>query len=157
MAAVTRRARGRRCCSPWARTSCRSRWSASIPSTEPRTFRFVQHDRGRAAISQPGETGAVVVGQAIADRLSPDSTTRSWRRRSGQGGDIESALFRIVGIVRTGSEDIDATICQVALADVERLTGLAGAGEVTLVLDDWRRADAAKAALRRARRRAATT
>jgi lipoprotein-releasing system permease protein len=56
-------------------------------------------------------------------------------------------LLRIVGIVASGSEEIDATICQVVLGDVERLTGLAGAGEVTLILDDWRRTDAVKATL----------
>ena len=65
----------------------------------------------------------------------------------GKTGDIESMLLRIVGIVRTGSDEIDATICQVVLADVERLTGLAGIGEVTLILDDWERVDAAKAVL----------
>ena len=74
-------------------------------------------------------------------------TTRSWRRRSAQTGDIESMLLRIVGIVRTGSDEIDATICQVVLADVDRLTGLTGIGEVTLILDDWERVDAVKAAL----------
>ena len=65
----------------------------------------------------------------------------------GKGGDIESIMLRIVGIVSTGSEDIDATVCQVNLADVERLTGFSGPGEVTVVLDDWRQADAVKARL----------
>jgi lipoprotein-releasing system permease protein len=68
----------------------------------------------------------------------------------GRNGDIESLLLKIVGIVRTGSDEIDATICQVVISDIERLTGLTGAGELALVLDDWRRADEVKATLARA-------
>ena len=119
------------------------------PHTEPSTYRFVQtiaHGRYLRAT----DTGAVVIGQAIADRLVAGRR----RRDPGDGGrqdrDIESMLLRIVGIVRTGSDEIDATICQVVLADVERLTGLAGIGEVTLILDDWERVDAVKAALSQA-------
>lgn len=42
---------------------------------------------------------------------------------------------------------LSVRICHVVLADVERLTGLGGAGEVTLILEDWERADMAKASL----------
>jgi lipoprotein-releasing system permease protein len=118
------------------------------PAAEPRTNRFVRTvARGRYLAS--GETGVVVVGQAIADRLSADLDDEILATAVGRDGDIESMLLRIVGIVRTGSDEIDATICQVSLADVERITGLEGAGEVTLVLDDWRRTDAVKASLAR--------
>lgn len=116
------------------------------PENEPRTYRFVQKvARGRYLI--PSDTGAVVVGQAIADRLVAEVDDEILATAVGRTGDIESILLRIVGVVSTGSEDIDATICQVVLADVERLTGLSGASEVTLILDDWRTTDAAKAAL----------
>jgi ABC-type lipoprotein release transport system permease subunit len=116
------------------------------PTNEPQTYRFVQ----RVALGrylQPSDTGAVVVGQAIADRLVAELDDEILATAVGSSGDIESMLLRITGIVSTGSEDIDATICQVVLGDVERLTGISGAGEVTLVLDNWRATDAAKAAL----------
>jgi putative ABC transport system permease protein len=117
------------------------------PENEPRTYRFVQKvARGRYL--QPSDEGAAVIGQAIADRLVADLDDEILATAVGQTGDIESILLRIVGIVSTGSEEIDATICHVVLRDVERLTGLQGAGEVTLILDDWRRTDAATAALR---------
>ena len=118
------------------------------PDTEPRTYRFVQTiSQGRYLRST--DAGAAVIGQAIADRLVAGLDDEILATAVGKTGDIESMLLRIVGIVRTGSEDLDASICQVVLADVERLTGLAGAGEVTLILDDWRSADATKAALSR--------
>lgn len=116
------------------------------PDIEPRTDRFVQTiERGRYL--QADEAGDVVIGQAIADRLVADLDDEILATAVGRSGDIESLLLRIVGIVKTGSDEIDATICQLVLADVERLTGLPGAGEVTLILDDWRAADASKAAL----------
>ena len=117
------------------------------PTTEPSTNRFARNiSQGRYL--QPSERNVVVIGRAIADRLDAGLEDEILVTAVGKNGDIESMLLRIVGIVRTGSDEIDATICHVVLEDVERLTGLSGAGEVTLVLDDWERADAAKAALR---------
>ena len=119
------------------------------PDTEPSTNRFARNvSQGRYLRASEGN--AVVIGQAIADRLVAGLDDDILVTAVGRNGDIESMLLRIVGIVRTGSDEIDATICQVVLKDVERLTGLPGAGEVTLILDDWERADAAKAALSQA-------
>jgi ABC-type lipoprotein release transport system permease subunit len=116
--------------------------------SEPTTYRFVQNiSIGRYLRST--DSGAVVVGQAIADRLVAGLDDEILATAVGKNGDIESMLLTIVGIVRTGSDEIDASICQVVLADVERLTGLSGAGEVTLILEDWRSADATKATLSR--------
>ncbi|MBE3072071.1 MAG: ABC transporter permease [Acidobacteria bacterium] len=116
------------------------------PENEPRTFRLVQNvQEGRYL--KPGEQGAVVIGKAIAERLSAGLDDDILASAVGKNGNIESAMVRIVGIVSTGSDEADAGVCQVGLADVERLTGLAGAGEVTVILDDWRRTDAARAEL----------
>ena len=119
------------------------------PNTEPSTNRFARNvSQGRYL--QSSERNAVVIGQAIADRLVAGIDDEILVTAVGKNGDIESLLLRIVGIVRTGSDEIDATICQVVLPDVERLTGLIGAGEVTLILEDWERADVAKAELTQA-------
>ena len=116
------------------------------PRTEPSANRFARKvSQGRYL--QSSDTGTVVVGQAIADRLVAGLDDEILATAVGKSGNIESTLLRIVGIVRTGSDEIDATICHVVLADVERLTGLGGAGEVTLTLEDWERADLAKASL----------
>jgi len=116
------------------------------PENEPRTFRFVQRvQRGRYL--RPGEPAAVVVGKAIAERLNADLDDEILASAMGRGGSIESAMLRIVGIVTTGSDDVDAGICQTNLEEVERLSDLAGAGEVTVILRDWRQTDAARAAL----------
>jgi lipoprotein-releasing system permease protein len=117
-----------------------------LPENEPRTYRFVQEvQRGRYLAS--GERGAAVIGKAIADRLQVDLDDDLLATAVGKDGNIDSAMFRIVGIVATGSEEIDAGICQVALEDLEGLTGLGGAGEVAIILQDWRATDSARAAL----------
>jgi ABC-type lipoprotein release transport system permease subunit len=116
------------------------------PETEPRTYRFVQNvQQGRYL--KPGETGAVVIGKAAAERLVAELDDELLATAVGRGGRIESAMFRIAGIVATGSEEIDASICQVALPDLERLTGLDGAGEVVVMLADWRADEEARARL----------
>jgi ABC-type lipoprotein release transport system permease subunit len=116
------------------------------PQTEPRTNRFVRTVwRGRYL--QTTDRGAVVIGKAVASRLSADLDDEILATTVGESGDIESVMLRVVGIVSTGSDDLDATIAQATLEDVQRLTGYAAVGEVTLILDDWRQTDAAKAAL----------
>jgi ABC-type lipoprotein release transport system permease subunit len=116
------------------------------PELEPRTYRYVQHvQEGRYL--RDGEANALVIGKTIADRLSAGVDDEVVATAVGPGGDIQSALLRIVGIVSTGSDDADASICQVPMPDVERLTGLPGAGEVSVVLDDYRHVDAVRVQL----------
>lgn len=116
------------------------------PQSEPSTNRFVR-TMSRGRYLQSSDKGAVVIGRAVADRLSADLDDEVLATSVGRSGDIESMMLRVVGIVSTGSEDLDATICQATLDDVQQLTGYDLAGEVTLILDDWRRTDAVKAAL----------
>jgi ABC-type lipoprotein release transport system permease subunit len=117
-------------------------------AVEPRAFRFVRNVVAGRYL-EPGEQGAVVVGRAVAERLESEVGDDILVSAVGKGGDIQSGMLRIVGVVATGSEEIDASIAQVGVEEVERLTGLPGAGEVTVVLEDWRTADAARDLLAR--------
>ncbi|MFI5178396.1 MAG: ABC transporter permease [Vicinamibacterales bacterium] len=116
------------------------------PELEPRIFRYVQTvQQGRYL--RPDDTGALVVGRAVADRLSADLDDEIVASTVGPGGDIQSALLRLVGIVSTGSDDSDTAVCQVPFADLERLSGFPGAGEVSIVLGDYRETDRVRAIL----------
>jgi ABC-type lipoprotein release transport system permease subunit len=115
---------------------------------EPKTNRLVQRvQQGRYL--QPEERGATVIGKGVAERLHIGLGDDLLASAVGNRGDIESAMFRVVGIVTTGSEEIDAGICHVAGADLEHLTGLSGAGEIALVLSNWQATDQARAILSR--------
>jgi len=113
------------------------------PALEPRADRLMRRmERGHYLV--PGERGAAVVGRAVAERLGADLGDEILATAMGFDGEIQSALFRIEGVVATGSEDIDASICQVALEDLEALTGRRGPGEITVILGDWRQAGVAR-------------
>lgn len=107
------------------------------PEVEPHTFRYVQTVRSGRYLRE-GETGAIVLGRALADRLTADLDDDIVATTVGPDGGIESALFRLVGIVDTGNSDSDSMICQVTMADVQRLSRFPGAGEVSVVLADYR-------------------
>lgn len=112
------------------------------PAREPQANRLVQH-LAEGRYLAPGETGATVIGQALADRLGVTVDDRLMATASGQGGEMESAMLRVVGIVATGSRLLDDTLCHVALADVGQLTGYPGVGDITLLADDPQRGLAA--------------
>ncbi len=112
------------------------------PAREPQANRLVQRvTEGRYLA--PGETGTTVIGHALADRLGVGVDDLLMVTTSGQGGEMGSAMLKVVGIVSTGSRLLDDTFCQVSLADVAQLTGYEGVGDITLLVDDpQRRLDA---------------
>ncbi len=106
------------------------------PSTEPETCRYVRHvSAGRYLL--PDDEGVAVVGAAIADRLDVALDDELLVTAVGEEGEMRSAMLVMVGIVETGSEDIDATICQVTLQDLGRITGIPGAGEIIIKARGW--------------------
>lgn len=118
------------------------------PRREPRVDRLVRHvTEGRYL--EPGESGSAVVGQAALTRLGAALGDDLLASAVGADGNIDAIMLRVVGVISTGSEDVDAGICHVPLADVERLTGRPGPGELTLLLHDWRRAERVRGALAR--------
>jgi len=116
------------------------------PDLEPQTFRYVRHLQAGRYL-QSGESNTLVIGKTIAERLAAGVDDDVVATAVAPGGSIQSGLFRIVGVVSTGSDDADSSVCQVPMADVERLTSLSGAGEVGIVVDDYRKAGAIRAAL----------
>ncbi len=101
------------------------------PETEPETNRLVRNvTKGRYL--KPGDREATVVGAAVADRLDVEVGDPLMVTVAGSDGEMRSAMLDIVGLVSVGSRDLEATICQVNLPDVDKLTGLEGAGELTM-------------------------
>lgn len=114
--------------------------------TEPRALRYVR-EVGEGRYLRPGERNAIVLGRAAADRLGAELEDELVVTVVDREGEMQSALLVVVGIVRTGSQAIDAALAHVALEDVERLSGREGAAEITILLNDANRVDEARAAL----------
>ena len=51
-------------------------------------------------------------------------------------GTMKSEMFNVLGIVTLGSQQMEMTVCQTNLKDVESLSGIPGAGEIAVVLDE---------------------
>jgi len=90
---------------------------------------------------RPDDKGTAVVGATIIDRLNVELGDELVATLVDQDNEIRSALLEIVGVVETGSRDIDATVCQLALPEFEELTGRPGAGAIGLLLTDPHRID----------------
>ena len=116
------------------------------PALEPAVWRFARHvERGRYL--EPGDRDAGVIGRAVAERLGADLGDEVLASAVAKNGEIVGAMIRVVGIVSTGSDEVDAGICQVPIAALERLTGRAGPGEIAVTFADWRTVEAERAGL----------
>jgi ABC-type lipoprotein release transport system permease subunit len=111
------------------------------PNAERESSRLVQGvSEGRYLVD--GDTGVAVVGSTVAERLDVELDDDLLVTVVDASGEMEYAMLRIAGIIRTGSRDMDASICHVMLTDVESMTGLPGAGEISITLTDPLRMDA---------------
>jgi ABC-type lipoprotein release transport system permease subunit len=108
------------------------------PDVEERINRLVFKGHMDGRYLRPADSGVVVIGRTIADRLRVGVDDDLYVTLAGKDG-IESAMLRIVGIISTGGRDVDASICHVMLEDIDRLTSYKGAGEIVIMLDDYRK------------------
>lgn len=115
-------------------------------STEQRALRYVR-EVAEGRYLRPGERSAIVIGRAVADRLGATLDDELVVTVVDREGEMQSALLVVVGVVRTGTRAIDATVAHVALEDVEHLSGREGAGDVTVLLSDVGDLERARAAL----------
>jgi ABC-type lipoprotein release transport system permease subunit len=116
------------------------------PAREPLTNRLVRAVQDGRYL-RADDAGTLVVGAAIARRLGAEVDDDILASLVGPDGDIQNAMFRLVGIVRTGGDASDQMVCQVPIADLTALTGRSGIGEVAVTLSDWRRTDEVRDAL----------
>jgi ABC-type lipoprotein release transport system permease subunit len=154
--AVVRATEGVKTAAPHARTTALLGFGTRVagvemlgvdPVAEAEASRLARAiDEGRYL--KDGDRDAVVVGRTITDRLEVELDDDLLLTVVSKNGEMEYAMLRIVGIIETGSRDMDASICHVMLEDIERLTGRGGAGEISVTLDDPLQMDAAVSRLR---------
>lgn len=154
--AVVRATDGVKTAAPHARTTALLGFGTRVagvemlgvdPVAEAETSRLVRAIADGRYLKD-GDRDAVVVGRTITDRLEVELDDDLLLTVVSKGGEMEYAMLRIVGIIETGSRDMDASICHVMLEDIERLTGREGAGEISVTLDDPFQMDAAVSRLR---------
>jgi ABC-type lipoprotein release transport system permease subunit len=108
------------------------------PVSESAANRLVQHVTLGGYLADAADT--VVIGQGVAKQLDVRIDDELMVTVAGRDGELRSAMLRVVGIVATGSRELDASICHARLADVGRLAGQDGATELVILLRAPRRA-----------------
>ena len=129
---------------PHARTTALLAFGTEVAGVEllgvePEAERKINRLVGQVQLGRylrPEDDHAVVVGATIAERLEVDVEDDLFLTVVGQGGSLEYAMLTIVGIINTGSRDMDSSIAHVVLDDIGELTGLSGAGEISVLLED---------------------
>jgi len=107
------------------------------PEAEIDSNRIVNRATLHGRYLRPDDAGKVVIGTQLAKRLDVELDDDLYVTLSARD-EMKSAMFNIVGIIGTGSRDIDASICHVTLDDVEKITGYQGPAEISILLDDHR-------------------
>ena len=110
------------------------------PKAEFTSNRIVYKSRLEGRYLRPDDSGKVVIGKALAKRLDVELDDDLYATLAGRD-EIQSAMFTIVGILETGSRDIDASICHITLQDIKTITGYTGPGEISVLLEDHRAID----------------
>jgi ABC-type lipoprotein release transport system permease subunit len=107
------------------------------PVAEEACNRVVKRGKLSGRYLLAGDRDKCVIGRALARRLGVELDDDLYLTLAGRK-EIASAMLRVVGIIDTGSRDLDLSVCHVTLDDVSRLTGYPGIAEVAIVLDDHR-------------------
>ena len=85
---------------------------------------------------RPGARGEVIMGRTLVERLDVELDDQIMITLSGRDDEMKRAMLVLAGIVETGSRELDASICQITLADFQQISGRPGAGELTMLVGD---------------------
>ncbi len=113
------------------------------PAGEEASNRIVRKAHIEGRYLRADDAGAVVIGRTLADRLDVELDDDLLVTLSGRD-DISRAMLTVVGILETGSREIDGAVCHVTLDELNRITGFEGPGEIAILLDDNRHIDRAR-------------
>ena len=111
-----------------------------MPRAESASNRIVYKAQLQGRYLKEEDRGKVVIGRTLARRLDVDVDDDLFVTLVGRD-EIKSAMFQIIGILTTGSRDLDSTICHVTLGDLESLSGYPGAADISLMIGDYRDID----------------
>jgi ABC-type lipoprotein release transport system permease subunit len=107
------------------------------PGSERACNRIVAKSRLEGRYLRDGDAEAVVIGKALARRLDVELDDDLLVTLSGRD-EMRSAMLRIVGLLATGSREIDSALCHVTLDGLNGITGHESPGEIAVLLGDHR-------------------
>jgi ABC-type lipoprotein release transport system permease subunit len=112
------------------------------PEMEPSTYRFARSGYVRPEeYLAPGDRGFAVIGGALAERLDVEIGDEVMVTVGRDDGEMTREMLVVKGMIEIGNDEIESAICQVTLADIERLAGIGGVGEIVIILADSKRTE----------------
>lgn len=85
----------------------------------------------------PSDRGVVVIGSGVRRLLEAGPGSRVVAMAQGaRGGELRSALYRVVGVVHTGLAEVDEGLVLAPLASVGEFLDLGGVHQVALILHE---------------------
>lgn len=116
------------------------------PGVESASNRVVSKSEMEGRYLQAGDAGSAVIGRHLARKLDVGLEDELFVMLSARG-EMQSGMLSVVGILDSGSRDINLSLCHVMLEDLAGLTGYEGAGEISILLDDAKLTDSTQKAL----------
>jgi ABC-type lipoprotein release transport system permease subunit len=104
------------------------------PDQERMSNRIIRRATIIGRFLEEGEEDAVVIGRGLAAALGAEVDDRLVVTLSGKD-EVQNAMLTVVGIIDAGVQSLDDTLCYAGLAQIERLTGREGAGEIGIMLE----------------------
>ncbi|MHC4253370.1 MAG: ABC transporter permease [Planctomycetota bacterium] len=100
--------------------------------------RIVGRTKIQGRYLEKGERGGIVIGKALAKKLDVEVEDELHVMLSGRER-VRPDMFVIVGLVETGSRQLDEALCHIALEDLVEKTDAPGVAEITIMLDNYKR------------------
>ncbi len=95
----------------------------------------------------PDDERGILIGVAMAERLAVEVGEKVVFMGQGEGGDVESRLFRVRGVFKTGGAELDGFVGVTSLAAAQALNRTPDAAhQVAVHLSDPAQTDAARTA-----------
>jgi len=92
---------------------------------------------------EAGDADKLVIGREIARQLKIGLDDDLMITISGKE-EMKSAMLRVVGIIDTGSRELDSSVCHITLSDLERIIGIPGPTEVSILLNNYKQIESTR-------------
>ncbi len=100
--------------------------------------RIVGRTKIQGRYLEKGDRGKIVIGKALAKKLDVEVDDELVVRLTGRER-VRPYMFVIVGLVETGSRQLDEALCHISLEDLVEKTDAPGVAEITILLDNYKR------------------
>ena len=119
------------------------------PEKETKETFFALEAIKEGALFKPDDREAILLGKKLADRLDVSIGSKVVYTLTDKNGEMVTALGRVSGVIRTGSDEFDGSFCLLPIDSLRRVLGYQKdeATEIAIFIEDKRQVDGVAAAI----------